>query len=500
MVLCRIKTIEQLRYQPPGELGILLGLDRIPEVKTLRKKIKILGDGDKEVEEWCANLSKYWMDSDPKSAGVLYVDGHVRVYHGSKTNLPRRYVARERLCLRGITDYWVNDHSGLPFFVINNPFTDGLLSMLRKEIVPRLLEEVPKQPSEAFLQENKYLHRFILVFDREGYSPVFFKEMWDLRIACQTYHKFPGEDWAIEEFSEVTVELSHEHKVQMKLAERGVRLRNGLWVREIRKLTGLGHQTSVISTAYTLSASFIGGYMFVRWSQENFFKYMMQNFAIDRLITYNTERTDETKKVVNPQYRILVNKIRGIAGKYGRKLKEFAEITLEKNLTKKQVAQYETIKGLLKEEIDLLDRDLKQLKEERSKIPKHLSLEELPESDRFQQFESSRKQFIDAIKMIAYRAETSMATILRKGLNRWRWDEARSILREIFTSEADLIPDKENNTLTVQLHNLTNKMTDRAVQQLAEHLNATKTIYPGTNLKLIFKLVSEPELQDFKPP
>jgi len=41
----------------------------------------------------------------------------------------------------------------------------------------------------------------------------------------------------------------------MKLAERGTMIGSGkdkLWVREIRKLTKSGHQTSIVSTAYSL--------------------------------------------------------------------------------------------------------------------------------------------------------------------------------------------------------------------------------------------------------
>ena len=64
---------------------------------------------------WMKELSKTWMENDPDEAGYLYVDGHVRVYNGDKANLPRRYVSRERLCLRGTTDYWVNDALGRPF-------------------------------------------------------------------------------------------------------------------------------------------------------------------------------------------------------------------------------------------------------------------------------------------------------------------------------------------------------------------------------------------------
>jgi transposase len=107
MALARVINVAQLRFDSPGEWGNILGLDRIPEVKTLRQKIKHIAETG-QVSEWGGVLSRDWMESDPESAGTLYVDGNVRVYNGSKTKLPRRYVARQKLCLRGMTDYWVN--------------------------------------------------------------------------------------------------------------------------------------------------------------------------------------------------------------------------------------------------------------------------------------------------------------------------------------------------------------------------------------------------------
>ena len=233
MALVRIKTSEQLRYYPVGEGGKLLGLDRIPEVRTLREKIKILAAPER-VSQWSERLSQEWMEADPEAAGVLYVDGHVRVYHGSQTKLPRRYVARQRLCLRGTTDYWVNDQHGRPFFVVSTPFTSGLLDMLRREIVPRLLRDVPGQPTEEELNKNPYVHRLTMIFDREGYSPDFLAAMWEERIACQTYHKYPQGDWALSEFSEHEIHMPDGHTVKMNLAERGIFLGRRLWVREIR--------------------------------------------------------------------------------------------------------------------------------------------------------------------------------------------------------------------------------------------------------------------------
>jgi hypothetical protein len=97
--------------------------------------------------------------------------------------------------------------------------------------------------------------------------------MRGLRVACQTYHKYPKEDWPKSEFIEYIVPLPHSEQVRMKLAERGTRLGEKVWVREICKLT----EVDMVS---------IAAHMFARWSQENFLQYMMQNFAIDRLVDY----------------------------------------------------------------------------------------------------------------------------------------------------------------------------------------------------------------------
>lgn len=489
MALARIKTPEQLRYAPPGEWGKLLGLDRIPEVRTLREKVKNLAQAD-QVREWGERLSREWMEGDPEAAGVLYVDGHVRVYHGSQTKLPRRYVSRERLCLRGTTDYWVNDRVGRPFFVINTPFTQGLLEMLRNEIVPRLLREVPGQPMPSELEANPLLARFTIVFDREGYNPEFIHDMWrEHRIACVTYHKFPKEEWSESEFRNYRVAMPSGDVVNMKLAERGTYLGKKIWLREIRKLTESGHQTSILSTDYVSDLSVTGVHMFSRWSQENFFKYMLQHFELDRLISYRTETVSDTKKVVNPAYRRLVSRIRSKAGQLGRKLREFGELSLDEETGGENIARFERKKGELKEEIEFMRKDLADLKKERQETPGHLSWEDLPEPERFKQLSPVKKQFMDTIKMIAYRAETAMAIILRENLA--RFDDARALSREIFTTEADLVPDEQEETLTVRLHHLTNRISDEAARHLADQLNATETRYPGTNLRLIFKLVSD---------
>ena len=133
MALARLKSVEQLRYYAPGEWGKLLGIDRAPEVRTLRIKLKHLADLDQAVS-WSAELCKEWMMEGPDEATVLYVDGHVRVYHGTAKQLPKHYVARQRLCLSATADYWVNAMDGKPFFVMSQPVDPGLLEVLERDI------------------------------------------------------------------------------------------------------------------------------------------------------------------------------------------------------------------------------------------------------------------------------------------------------------------------------------------------------------------------------
>ncbi len=501
MALCRIKVVEQLQYQSPGELGKLLGLDRVPEVRCLRRKLAALSSDDGP-QKWAGLLSQDWLEAAPERAGTLYVDGHVRLYHGSQTALPKRYVARQRLCLRGTTDYWVNDILGQPFFAVERPIDHGLLEALRSDIVPRLLKEVPGQPTEAELQADRYRARFVIVFDREGYSPEFFKEMWqNHRIACISYHKYPKDDLPIAEFAEVATTLPNGERVKLRLAERGTWIgdkKNGLWVRETRKLTESGHQVSLISTSFGKSALEDAARLFSRWSQENFFRYMMEHFAIDVLNEYRTEEIPgTTRPVVNPQRRELDRQKRSVKSKLTQRQARFAALTLHPESDAAAQAQWEKQKAELVEAIEQFEKELKDIDDKAKKTPSHVEWDQLPEGDKFQRLAPSRKQLIDTVKMIAYRTETAMASIVRESLA--RTDDARSLLRDLFRSEADLVPDLERGVLSVHVHPMSNPRSNRAIADLLEHLNAAAFTYPGTDLRLNYSIVGYAELPTSAP-
>ncbi len=493
LALLRAKTLAQSEAIPCGEIGRAIGLDRIPEVKTLRKRIERFCNRT-DVKAWSLTLSKQWMAQHPDLAGILYIDGHVKIYSGRSTKMPKRYVSRLRLCMSGSTDYWVNDCTGQPFFVVNEVVHSGMIKKIREEIIPQLNEDVPEQPSKEALAQDPLLSKYMLVFDREGYSPELFYDLWQQRIAVCTYNKNVKDKWEDAEFIPYEEVLPDGEVQKTELAERGVLLskqgsKKQIWCREVRKLSGSGHQTSIVTTNYMLSIVMIGFYMFSRWSQENFFKYMMEHFAIDGLVSYLKETVDDTKILINPAWRKLENELRKLNGKLTRRKAEFATLTLkESEIEEKKMQKYLAKKALVLEETQQLENQVLAIKTKKSEIDRKITFAQLPDNEKFSNAINVRKHFMDTIKIIAYRSETAMCNIIKKHMG--HPDEARQLIREVYRSTADIKPDHKNKKLTVYLHKLNHWKDDKVIEILCNELNQTETIFPGTDLIINYKMVS----------
>jgi len=357
---------------------------------------------------------------------------------------------------------------------------------LRTEIVPRLLTDAPGRPTAAELAADALRHRFTLVFDRAGYSPEFFAEMKALRVAVITYHKFPADDWPETEFVAQPLTLANGETVTRSLAERGTCLNNGLWVRELRQREEGGHQVSVLATDYRSELRPIAVRMFARWTQENFLKYMREHYAIDRLVEHGTEPLPETTQVVNPAWRRLDSQVRREQALLERELAAFGALNLSAAPEPGELETWQAQKARLHEALTARQTRLETLKAERKKTARHRALKDLPKEEQFPRLRAARKHFVDTIKLLAYRAETVLVGTVREGLA--RSDDGRALVRELMRTTADLHPDPAAKTLTVRLHPLSSRLQDEAVRHLAEELTATETVFPGTDLRLIFAL------------
>jgi len=483
MALGRIRRPEGLQTVPPGEVGKVLGLDRAPEVKTVRKKIANMAETS-DLHEWMHECVRDWMESDPVEAGYLYVDGHVRVYTGSKAAPPHRFVSRERLCLRGTTDYWVNDALGRPFFVVSKTVTSGLGTVLLEDILPELLRDVPGQPSEAELAANPLLHRFVVVFDREGASPALFAKLWEQRVAAITYRKAVKDNWPEADFVETEVESPGGNRTIMRLASRATTFASGTLsvpVQEIRCLTLDGHQTVIITTLLTAEAKHIAARMFTRWCQENYFAYMMQHFELDGLVQYGVEEIPGTLEVMNPKRKTLET---AVAAKRRARIRQQSRLgAISAENKDKEVL----IKSEMFEVLEHIETEYKDLLQQRRNTPKKIKIADLPEDQRPTALKTPGKMLTDIIKMIAYRAETALVGQVIPLLGKEA--EARALIRELLVSSADIEPNVSTNTLTIRVHRMTRAVHDTAVAGLFTKLNALEFVHPQTAMRIVYELV-----------
>jgi hypothetical protein len=505
MALARIKNPEQLKQCKPGEIGKIIGLDRIPEVRCLRNKIKILS-GQEQAQNLNNLLANHWhTHTSEQDKSFLYIDGHVRIYYGHKANLPVKFISRQKLCLSATSEYWVNDAQGLPVMMVMGELTEKLQEMIEHQIIPQLQqtewlkdmaasasEKTELTTSETLKQEPVLLVQPIctFVFDREAYEPLFFQRLWNNhRIAIITYRKNVKDNWSEDEFKSTTVSVLGQN-ITMLICEKRITL-NGVSLREIRKLNEGGHQTSIITTNEFISTEVTAGRMFGRWSQENFFRYMIMDYDFDKMIEFGVEAVDENKEVVNPIYRKISHQLKKQKEKTRRLkaqlyplAKQCMDAPIEQipALSQQQITLKEKIK-----QHELLEDKLVQ---ERSSIAPRIKINQMPKNKMYNKLKTESKQLMNVIKMICYRAETAVANIVAEHL-KGGVDEKRMLVKQIIQAQADIVPNYENKTLKVRLHGLSAKRFNHAATKLAELLNQTETIFPGTNLKIIFETNAE---------
>lgn len=469
MALLRIKRPEALKEQSAADLGRILGLDRICEVKTLRRKLDRLAAKNKAVL-FGQELAKTRIQRREGTLGFLYVDGHVRVYNG-KRKLAKAYVTKKRLAMPATTDYWVNDQQGDPIFVVTAPANEGLVKML-----PSILQE-----ARSLIGENRSL---TVVFDRGGWSPTLFAKLIKQGIDIITYRK--GKTALIPEdhFYQIAEQIEGK-KIQYRLHDRSVVFLKGtLWLRQVSRLNPSGHQTHVITSRQDLSAITIAYRMFERWRQENYFKYMAEEYALDALVDYDIEEDDLERLVPNPK-RKEINRQRD---KIKAEIKELGREYGLKALRNKEM-KIPTMRGFkiansaMGRKIEALKHQELELKALYEQMPARVPLKDTLDNQTAYRLRCEKKHLTDLIKMVAYQAETDLLSLIRSDYARAD-DEGRTLIQSALKSSGDI--EVNGNELRITLNPLSSPHRSKAIKVLCEKLNTTDTVFPGTKLRLVY--------------
>ena len=486
MYLGRIKNPEKLKHESPGELGKLLGLDRVPEVRCLRSIFNELSQ-QQQSSNWNAYLAGEWIQENNEN--IFYIDGHVQVYHGNLANLGKKHVSRQKLCLPGTIDFWVNNVEGNPYFYVTGEVNEKLQEMLKTQIIEKIKNLSPEKFSVINELDN-YTPVFTVIFDREGYSPELFRQLWqEHKVAVITYNKNVKDVWDEENFSIYEIVDNEGNKIEMELCEKEVEL-SGVKMREIRRKCDGGHQTSVITTNRKISTMLIALYMFARWCQENFFRYMRLEYDIDKLIQYGIEQIDIDFKIVNPNHTKLTYEIKKLREKISRRQAQLLEL-IQKNIDNVLENTNQNMQKQLKLQNEIEQHKVKEqeLLHKRKEIQYKITIGEMPESTRYNKLLTECKLLQNVIKFICYRAETAFVNLIDEEYKR-KTHEKRALFKSLTHTKADIIPDYLNKTLTIIIYSLSTPRDNRAIEKTLALLNDTETVFPGTELRLIYKITS----------
>ncbi|MGH9294404.1 MAG: putative transposase [Acidimicrobiales bacterium] len=450
----------------PASMGRLLGLDRGPVAETLRRRFAELASRCLSGELW-GQLAAHHLERDGLPAGIVYLDGHVRAYHG-KADLPKTHLARMRIAMAGTEDLWATDALGEAVLVWTPEPGVGLARELRRAV---------KEMRSAAGGDAP----LTVVFDRGGWSPKLFSELAAEGIDLLTYRKSPKTPEPRSSFVAYDVHDQWGHGESYLLSERAIRLpydagRHYFSCRQITRLDErTGHQTQIITTRRDEGPARLAQAMFARWSEENFFKYGRRRFELDGLDSYAKVSDDPERLVPNPAKRDAAAKVKAAK----------AELALAESRHGRAALTGVTVDAELAAAFAAAHEHLEQLIAAAKAVPARVRLGTLhPEAARL---DPERKRLLDAIRISAYNAETALARMLGPHYPRAE-DEARALLQETYAASADM--EVQGQHLVVRIEPLSAPRRSRALAALCEDLTATETLYPGTELTVIYEVKS----------
>jgi prepilin-type processing-associated H-X9-DG protein len=474
------------RIDPPA-LGRILGLDRAPEVKTIRRKIGLLAEAGM-AGDWIAAMAARGVAARPEQAAVLYVDGHVRAYQGTR-KIAKTHVPRLKFPAPATVETWVADAAGDPLLVVMAQPGASLASELR-----RLLPDI-----RAMVSDDR---RVLVGFDRGGWSPTLFADLhaagfdtltWrkgtiaDIDDALFTEHTHIDEHgrthtWALAD-TEVTLDITDGPRKGEVFAMRQISMHD----------TARTRQMHILTTRADLPAAEIRYRMGSRWRQENHYRYARMHFDFDSHDSYRACDDDPTRMVPNPAKKSAYAQV-----DKARRALHVAEIASDTALLAAHSPQpgssivlTNAMINTINTEVHAAQTTLDAALAEHQAVPARVPLAEVNPGQ--QVLDTETKLIHHAIRIAAFNTAQTLARAIATATDYTRADdEAHTLIRTALAGSGDIIPNPATNTLHIRLDPLPAPRHTAAIDELCHALNDTHTIYPGTDLTLRYSTKPHP--------
>jgi transposase len=480
----------------PAAFGRILGLDRGPEVKTIRRKITALASTGRADELLAAIAAAHVArldNSNPDLLAVFYVDGHVRAYQGAH-KVAKTHLSRLKFPAPATVETWVSDAAGDPALVVMAAPGASLAMELR-----RLLPDLRRTVGDD--------RRVLVGFDRGGWSPALFAHMDAQGFDVLTWRKGLAQDVDLTLFTDLTYTDETGRTHQWRVADTTVDLSTGddqvFTMRQVTLLVANNktgrqehpaastRQIHILTTRGDLPVEQVIYRMGSRWRQENYFRYARMHFDLDSHDAYATTDDDPTRMVPNPAKKKAHQQVMAARARYERTLAATDAALLEAVSPPPGVTVVitNTAHDRLTADLRATESDLDAAQAAHRAIPARLPLGQVNPGQ--QVLDIQTKLITHAIRITAFNTATALARAIRVHTGYARANhEAHALVRQALTSSGDIDPG--DGTLTVRLDPLPTSRATAAIAQLCEHLTSTQTRYPGTNLTLRYEIKTWP--------
>jgi len=486
LALLREPRAEGATRVSPAALGRVLGLDRAPEVKTIRRKLGELAAIGR-ADQLIMALARHHAAARPQALGFLYVDGHARAYFGTR-DVQKMHVARLKFPGPATEETWVTDAGGDPVFMVVAEPSQSLAGQLRA-LLPNLRQVVGEG------------RRVTVCFDRGGWSPALFADITVAGFDLLTYRKGPAPDLPAAAFTKLTCTddrgRAHEYQladttVALEIAE-GPRKGQTVSLRQVTRRVpgrhGTFRQVHTLTSRADLPAGEVCWRMSSRWREENYFRYARTHFALDALDSYAAVPDDPDRLVPSPAKKAAAARVRRAETAAGA-----AEASRDASLLELRSPAPGQAMLVTNQQVNKLNAPVQAAHDElqaaeaaAAATPARVRLGDLaPDMVRL---DAETKQITHAIRMAAYNTETILARALDGHYARAR-DEAYALIREALATSGDIHP--RPGQLLIRLDPLTAPRRTQALAALCDQLNQAGCTYPGTGLAIRYEVKPHP--------
>jgi hypothetical protein len=287
-------SAEGTKHLIPAQAGILAGIGRLPDPRTLRPRLAaIAGHCDPLAVQ--RQLAAAMLAADAPGLHVYYVDDHFVPYEGAKP-VPKGWNTKRRHAQPGRADTVVSDYHGRAVcFATGDP--SGLAAAL-----PGALAQLRQVAGEQA--------SILLGFDRGGSYPVAFRAIRAQHADWVTWRRSPLAPVAAAPRRRWAARGDGKPAEVLHLADETVTIKDYGQARQITLFEDGAPVLQVLTSDTTVPAAALLAWLRLRWRIENLFKYLEDNYGIHWLCDYHASLEDDDHLIANPARKAARGRLR----------------------------------------------------------------------------------------------------------------------------------------------------------------------------------------------